>query len=192
MIIGECLVDPDRQSLMTCSDTWHRYQSLLVHSTIARPGCSLADAADIGGATLLRAAAKNHKRISVALRTRQLCQGMEGGKRRGLAFDMTAKYDVAIGSTLILWAETSSLSGPPQRLALRGGANKHPLKARTGLRHCHKPDLYNAGPEVHSIEQLGVCLPRLNDQTGRRATVAHPLHAARGLQSRQLVAAPPL
>src|SRR5882757_1652397 len=37
-------------------------------STIARPGCSLADAVeeiDIGGVTLLRAAAKNHERVSV-------------------------------------------------------------------------------------------------------------------------------
>ena len=54
-----------------------------------------------------------------------------------------------------------------------------------------RPDRRNAGPEVHAIEQRGVCLPRLNNWAGRRATVAHPLHAARRLQSGQLVAAPP-
>src|SRR4051812_982300 len=37
-------------------------------STISKPGCTLADAVeeiDIGGVTLLRAAAKNHERVSV-------------------------------------------------------------------------------------------------------------------------------
>ena len=37
-------------------------------STISKPGCTLADAVeeiDIGGVTLLRAAAKNHQRVSV-------------------------------------------------------------------------------------------------------------------------------
>ena len=55
----------------------------------------------------------------------------------------------------------------------------------------NRSDRRNAGPKVHPVQQRSLCIPRLHNRTRRRATVSHPLHAARRLQSRQLVAAPP-
>ena len=80
--------------------------------TIAKPNCSLVDAAeevDIGEVTVLRAAAKNHKRVSVLsdLKDYKTFLGAwEDGKRdvgQGLrvslalkAFEMTARYDEVV------------------------------------------------------------------------------------------------
>ncbi|KAI0358252.1 bifunctional purine biosynthesis protein ade10 [Trametes cingulata] len=119
--------------------------------TIAKPGCSLADAVeeiDIGGVTLLRAAAKNHERVSVlsdpADYTEFLAAWKQGNGNVGQAlrsklalkaFEMTAKYDDAISgyfreqyASADLPAE--KLAGPVQRMALRYGANPHQKPAQ--------------------------------------------------------------
>lgn len=120
-------------------------------STIAQPGCTLADAVeeiDIGGVTLLRAAAKNHTRVSVLsdptdyaefLEAWRAGQGDVGQAIRSKlalkAFEMTATYDDAISgyfreqyASAELPAER--LAGPVQRLALRYGANPHQKPAQ--------------------------------------------------------------
>ncbi|KAG8892552.1 bifunctional phosphoribosylaminoimidazolecarboxamide formyltransferase/IMP cyclohydrolase, partial [Tulasnella sp. 403] len=82
--------------------------------TISKPNCTIVDAVeeiDIGGVTLLRAAAKNHSRVSVLSDPRDYDEfvkawvagnGDVGDKlRRRLAlkaFEMTAAYDEAISS----------------------------------------------------------------------------------------------
>jgi phosphoribosylaminoimidazolecarboxamide formyltransferase / IMP cyclohydrolase len=120
-------------------------------STIAKPGCTLADAVediDIGGVTLLRAAAKNHERVSVlsdpADYTDFVKAWREGNgdvsaafrSRLALkAFEMTAKYDAAISGYFReqyadATGEDKQLYGPPQRLALRYGANPHQKPAQ--------------------------------------------------------------
>jgi phosphoribosylaminoimidazolecarboxamide formyltransferase/IMP cyclohydrolase len=168
------LVDPNRQSLIT----WHSNAGILARdtpsdqqdlaaqsiapisivvcnlypfaSTIARPGCTLADAVeeiDIGGVTLLRAAAKNHERVSVLSDPADYADFMkawtEGNGDVGAAlrsrlalkaFEMTAKYDAAISAYFReQYADAAGgdkLSGPPQRLALRYGANPHQKPAQ--------------------------------------------------------------
>ncbi|KAF4610851.1 hypothetical protein D9613_006633 [Agrocybe pediades] len=119
--------------------------------TISKPGCTLADAVeevDIGGVTLLRAAAKNHARVSVLsdpadytefLDAWTKGQGDVGQNLRSTlalkAFEMTANYDEAISgyfreqyASADLPAE--KLAGPVQRMALRYGANPHQKPAQ--------------------------------------------------------------
>ena len=120
-------------------------------STISKPGCTLADAVeeiDIGGVTLLRAAAKNHQRVSVLsdpadykefLESLIKGQGEVGQSLRSKlalkAFEMTAQYDEAISGYFreqYASAELSEeqLAGPVQRISLRYGANPHQKPAQ--------------------------------------------------------------
>ncbi|KAG8808517.1 Bifunctional purine biosynthesis protein ade10 [Serendipita sp. 399] len=119
--------------------------------TIAKPSCTLADAVeeiDIGGVTLLRAAAKNHARVSVLsdpndyaefLKEWTESSGKVGDALRNRlalkAFEMTAKYDDAIsGYFRQQYASADlapeNLAGPVQRLPLRYGANPHQKPAQ--------------------------------------------------------------
>ncbi|KAI0731118.1 bifunctional purine biosynthesis protein ade10 [Earliella scabrosa] len=120
-------------------------------STIAQPGCTLADAVeeiDIGGVTLLRAAAKNHERVSVLSDPADYTEFLEAWKagngdvgqaiRSKLAlktFEMTAKYDDAISGYFREQYASSDLPkeklpGPVQRTTLRYGANPHQKPAQ--------------------------------------------------------------
>ena len=120
-------------------------------STISKEGCTLAEAVeeiDIGGVTLLRAAAKNHERVSVLsdpldypefLSSFQSGQGDVGQTIRSKlalkAFEMTAKYDEAISGYFreqyaSAELDKDKLAGPVQRIALRYGANPHQRPAQ--------------------------------------------------------------
>ena len=103
---------------------------------------------DIGGVTLLRAAAKNHERVSILSDPTDYAEFLEQWKagngdvgqatRSKLAlkaFEMTAKYDDAIsGYFREQYASsdlpTEKLAGPVQRMALRYGANPHQKPAQ--------------------------------------------------------------
>ncbi|KAI0032663.1 bifunctional purine biosynthesis protein ade10 [Vararia minispora EC-137] len=119
-------------------------------STIARTDCTLADAVeeiDIGGVTLLRAAAKNHARVSVLSDPADYAEFIEAWKKGSgdvgealrcklalKAFEMTARYDEAIsGYFREQYADSNGaekLAAPPQRIALRYGANPHQKPAQ--------------------------------------------------------------
>jgi phosphoribosylaminoimidazolecarboxamide formyltransferase/IMP cyclohydrolase len=115
-------------------------------STISQPNCTLGDAVeeiDIGGVTLLRAAAKNHARVTVLSDPADYSEFLDAwtkGKgnvgqnmrsRLALkAFEMTAQYDDAISAYFRQQYASAELgedrlAGPVQRLALRYGANPH-------------------------------------------------------------------
>ncbi|KAK7687760.1 Bifunctional purine biosynthesis protein ade10 [Cerrena zonata] len=119
--------------------------------TISKPDCSLADAVeeiDIGGVTLLRAAAKNHERVSILSDPadyQEFLEAWKNGKgdvgqatRSKLAlkaFEMTAKYDDAISGYFRQQYASSELpkeklAGSVQRTALRYGANPHQKPAQ--------------------------------------------------------------
>ncbi len=119
--------------------------------TITKPGCTLADAVeeiDIGGVTLLRAAAKNHARVSILsdpsdyaefLSTWKSGNGDVGQATRSKlalkAFEQTAAYDEAIGGYFREQYASSDLpaeklAGSVQRMALRYGANPHQKPAQ--------------------------------------------------------------
>ncbi|KAL5513089.1 ADE17 [Sanghuangporus vaninii] len=131
-------------------------------STIASPNCTLASAIeeiDIGGVTLLRAAAKNHSRVFVLSDPRDykpfldllhagnaLKEGdAESEKmRKGLAlkaFEMTAAYDEAIsGYFREQYASPGEgLVGPVQRIPLRYGANPHQAPAQAFVKDGELP-----------------------------------------------------
>ncbi|KAK7060915.1 bifunctional phosphoribosylaminoimidazolecarboxamide formyltransferase/IMP cyclohydrolase [Paramarasmius palmivorus] len=121
-------------------------------ATISKPNCTLPDAVeeiDIGGVTLLRAAAKNHERVSVISDPADYAQFLEAWKKSGngdvgqalrsklalKAFEMTAKYDEAIsGYFREQYASgdlpADRLAGPIQRVPLRYGANPHQKPAQ--------------------------------------------------------------
>lgn len=119
--------------------------------TISKPKCTLADAVeeiDIGGVTLLRAAAKNHERVSVLSDPSDYSNFLESWKngngdvgqslRSALAlkaFEMTSKYDEAIsGYFREQYASgdlpVEKLAGAVQRIPLRYGANPHQKPAQ--------------------------------------------------------------
>jgi phosphoribosylaminoimidazolecarboxamide formyltransferase / IMP cyclohydrolase len=109
--------DADRQEL--AAHGWSMIDLVAVNlypfeATIARPGVTLADAIeniDIGGVTLIRAAAKNHNRVTLvcdpadyaAVLAELRAGGVSDGLRRSLAikgFAATAHYDTAIHAYL--------------------------------------------------------------------------------------------
>ena len=119
--------------------------------TISKPGCSLADAVeeiDIGGVTLLRAAAKNHERVSILSDPADYQEFLDAWKNGNgdvgqatrsklalKAFEMTAKYDDAISGYFRQQYASSDLpkeqlAGAVQRTALRYGANPHQKPAQ--------------------------------------------------------------
>lgn len=129
-------------------------------STIAQPNCTLADAVeeiDIGGVTLLRAAAKNHNRVSILsdpidyaefLTAWSAGQGDVGQSLRSRlalkAFEMTASYDDAISGYFreqyaSAGLEKDKLVGPVQRMALRYGANPHQKEAQAFVKDGELP-----------------------------------------------------
>ncbi|KAI0060648.1 AICARFT/IMPCHase bienzyme [Artomyces pyxidatus] len=128
-------------------------------STIAKPNCTLADAVeeiDIGGVTLLRAAAKNHERVTVLsdpsdyaefLKAWKAGEGDVGQAIRSKlalkAFEMTAQYDEAIsGYFREQYADAGAgdkLVGSVQRLALRYGANPHQKPAQAFVKEGELP-----------------------------------------------------
>lgn len=113
-------------------------------ATISKPGCTLAEAVeeiDIGGVTLLRAAAKNHERVCVLSDPADydafLDVWTKGDVSQALrsrlalkAFEMTAKYDDAISGYFREQYASSAESPPLQRLVLRYGANPHQKPAQ--------------------------------------------------------------
>ncbi|NNM52971.1 MAG: bifunctional phosphoribosylaminoimidazolecarboxamide formyltransferase/IMP cyclohydrolase, partial [Pseudomonadales bacterium] len=116
--------------------------------TIARPDCSLEDAIeniDIGGPTMVRAAAKNHQHVGIVVRHEDYARVLsaldtEGGMSPALRFDLavaafehTAAYDGMIANYLGGMDETGRISDFPRTFnlqvqqvqMLRYGENPH-------------------------------------------------------------------
>ena len=116
--------------------------------TVAEPDCSLSDAIeniDIGGPTMVRAAAKNHAHVAVVVDPgdypsiiTKLQQGdghLDAGERYALAlkaFQHTAAYDAAISTYLASRQTGADTGGFPDRLTLN-------LKKRETLRYGENP-----------------------------------------------------
>jgi phosphoribosylaminoimidazolecarboxamide formyltransferase/IMP cyclohydrolase len=144
-------------------------------ATIARPGVSPAEAIeqiDVGGPTMIRAAAKNHAGVAVVTDAGQYATVLEELRatgalsdetRRGLAreaFRRTARYDAAIAAYLQdgpgpeAFPAVAEL-GLHRALTLRYGENPHqtaafyrvagaPAVGLAGMRQLHGPELgYN-------------------------------------------------
>ena len=139
--------------------------------TVAKPGCSLDDAIeniDIGGPTMVRAAAKNHPSVAIVTSPSQYAEVLTavaaGGftleQRQRLAaaaFVHTANYDVAVASWLgNVVAPSDEGTGFPAWIGatweraevLRYGENPHQRAALYVTNHTPNPGLAQA-------EQLG-------------------------------------
>jgi hypothetical protein len=159
-------------------------------STIAQPNCTIANAVeeiDIGGVTLLRAAAKNHERVSVIsdpadysefLQAWTAGQGDVGQNMRSKlalkAFEMTAKYDEDISGYFreqYASAELADkLAAPVQRMALRYGANPHQKPAQAFVTEGTLPfkgilALFITNP-VSDLSPSALRIPRLYQSLG--------------------------
>ncbi|CAE7216892.1 unnamed protein product [Rhizoctonia solani] len=120
-------------------------------ATVAKPDCTLANAVediDIGGVTLLRAAAKNHERVIVLSDPADYAEFLDAWKSGNgtissslrnkfalKAFEMTSAYDSAISGYFREQYASSDLSpeqlaGEVQRTPLRYGANPHQKPAQ--------------------------------------------------------------
>ena len=67
-------------------------------ATIAKPGCTLEDAVeniDIGGPTMVRAAAKNHRDVAIVVNSSDYSMILENIKRDG-GLDLKIRFDLAI------------------------------------------------------------------------------------------------
>lgn len=166
--------------------------------TIAKPGCTLANAVeeiDIGGVTLLRAAAKNHERVSVLsdpsdydgfLKAWKDSQGEVDQPLRSKlalkAFEMTAKYDDAISGYFREKYASSDLkpedlAGAVQRAPLRYGANPHQKPAQAYVTSGQLPFKgasieiipFMSGPYLFLFSSLWI--PRLHQPLGRSQLV---------------------
>ncbi len=130
--------------------------------TIARPNVTFEDAIeniDIGGVTLIRAAAKNHERVTLVCEPADyasvMCELKSGGTRpetrRRLAtkgFALTSRYDTAIAAFL---GDTSSVQMtlyPVQ--SLRYGENPH----QSAMLYAYTPDAGPLGGKVLQGKEL--------------------------------------
>ena len=145
--------------------------------TVAKPNVSVPEAVeeiDIGGVTLIRAAAKNHKRVTIlsdptdyAGFLSELEKGEITEKSRNRyalkAFEHTADYDGAISD----FFRKEYASGGDQHMALRYGANPHQKPAAAFTSNGQLPfkvlggspgyinllDALNAWPLVKELKQ---------------------------------------
>ncbi|CAE6508764.1 unnamed protein product [Rhizoctonia solani] len=128
-------------------------------ATIAKPDCTLGNAVeeiDIGGVTLLRAAAKNHERVIVLSDPADYAEFLAAWKSDSTisstlrnkfalkAFEMTAAYDNAISGYFreqyaSSHLSTEQLAGDVQRMPLRYGANPHQKPAQAFVTHGKLP-----------------------------------------------------
>ena len=136
--------------------------------TIAKPNCTLPEAVeeiDIGGVTLLRAAAKNHARVSILSDPADYSSFLdawkngEGDVGQGLrsklalkAFEQTARYDEAISGYFREQYASTDLSpekqvASVQRIPLRYGANPHQKPAQAFVEQGELP--FKGEPSCH-------------------------------------------
>ncbi len=135
-------------------------------SVTAKPDVSLAEAVeniDIGGVSLIRAAAKNANRVGVVVRPSRYPDVLEAYRKEGRlpeelrdalaleAFEYTSRYDVAIYN--YLWRRQGHALPPSLRLAFDKAADmrygENPYQKAAFYRDPHAPR-----PNVASLEQL--------------------------------------
>ncbi|MBK1718060.1 bifunctional phosphoribosylaminoimidazolecarboxamide formyltransferase/IMP cyclohydrolase [Thiocystis violacea] len=132
--------------------------------TVARPDCDLGTAIeniDIGGPTLLRAAAKNHASVTVVVDAADYARvtdeiGASGGVSDATRFDLaakafehTARYDGAIANYLGARAEGDAASRFPRTLSLQ-------FKRKQLMRYGENPHQKAAFYVEHRVEEAGI------------------------------------
>ncbi|PPQ97867.1 hypothetical protein CVT26_013036 [Gymnopilus dilepis] len=180
-------------------------------STISKPNCTLPEAVeeiDIGGVTLLRAAAKNHARVSVLSDPADYASFLKGWKEGNgdvgqkmrsklalKAFESTAGYDEAISGYFreqYASAELGEdkLAGDVQRIALRYGANPHQKPAQAFVKEgklpfkvlCGSPGYINLLDALNSYALVKELQEALNLPAAASFKHVSPAGAAVGIE----------
>lgn len=113
-------------------------------ATVAKAGCTLADAIeniDIGGPTMVRSAAKNHKDVTIVVNAGDYSQVLENLKQGGLtyqqrfdlalkAFEHTAAYDGMIANYLGTIDQSAATLSTEQRVEFPRTFNSQFIKAQ--------------------------------------------------------------
>ena len=167
--------------------------------TVAKVGVSIPEAVeeiDIGGVTLLRAAAKNHARVTILSDPRDYAQFLQDLKKGEIsadlrnklalkAFEHTADYDTAISDFF-----RKQYSENKTQLALRYGANPHqkPAQAFVALREelpfkvlCGSPGYINLLDALNSWPLVKELSASLNLPAAASFKHVSPAGAAVGL-----------
>jgi phosphoribosylaminoimidazolecarboxamide formyltransferase/IMP cyclohydrolase len=135
-------------------------------ATVAKPDCTLEDAIeniDIGGPSMLRSAAKNHKYVTVVTQPEQYDRVIEEMKENDgevseelrsdfarLAFGVTASYDAAISQYLNGRAEVEY----PERVSIA-------VSKQSGLRYGENPHQTAAFYKLPASGETSVCSARM-------------------------------
>ena len=132
--------------------------------TVARPDCDLETAIeniDIGGPTMLRAAAKNHASVTVVVDAADYARvlaelaehgGVTDATRFDLAakvFEHTARYDGAIANYLCARAESGADTRLPRTLSLQ-------FKRQQSMRYGENPHQDAAFYIEHQVRESGI------------------------------------
>ena len=132
--------------------------------TVANPDCDLPTAIeniDIGGPTLLRAAAKNHASVTVVVDAADYARVLDemsanGGVSDATRFDLaakafehTARYDGAIANYLGARAEGAAVADFPRTLSLQ-------FKRSQAMRYGENPHQGAAFYVEHQIDEAGI------------------------------------
>ena len=113
-------------------------------ATVAKPDCSLPDATeniDIGGPTMVRSAAKNHKDVAIVVNTADYAEIIQSLKQGGLsyaqrfnlalkAFEHTAAYDGMIANYLGSIDQSAATLNTEQRADFPNTFNTQFIKAQ--------------------------------------------------------------
>lgn len=136
--------------------------------TIAQPDCDLPTAIeqiDIGGPTLLRAAAKNHASVTVVVDAAdypriieqiESTDGVDDATRLDLAakvFEHTARYDGAIANYLGTQIESGAETGFPRTLSMQ-------FRRTQSMRYGENPHQNAAFYVEHQIAETGIATAR--------------------------------
>lgn len=136
--------------------------------TVANPACDLPTAIeniDIGGPTMLRAAAKNHASVTVVVDAADYARVLtemaeQGGVSEATRFDLatkvfehTARYDGAIANYLGAHTETSTEAALPRTLSLQ-------FKRQQAMRYGENPHQNAAFYVEHAVTESGIATAR--------------------------------
>ena len=117
-------------------------------ATVARPGCSLEDAVeniDIGGPTMVRAAAKNHRYVNIVVNTADYSEILAEMRANDGSTSLATRFDLAIKAYEHTAAYDGAIANHFGRL-VPGGSQKFP---RTFNTQFHKVQEMRYGENPH-------------------------------------------
>ena len=147
-------------------------------ATVAKPGCTLPDAIeniDIGGPTMVRSAAKNHKDVAIVVNAGDYASLLDGLKQGGLtyaqrfdlalkAFEHTAAYDGMIANYLGTIDQARDTLSTDERAAFPRTFNTQFIKAQD-MRYGENP--HQSAAFYREAEPAEACIATATQLQGK-------------------------